>query len=90
MMVTDIVKVKIIRVKVIKISHEDIAGTHPYLCVDLDLLSNLMGQTQLQTLIQILIEIGCAFFVLSRVYIHKIWKLKKVLEAWSTAITDDK
>ena len=88
--VTDIVKLKIIRVKVIKISYEDIAGTHPYLCVDS--LSNSMCQTQsrLQTLIQILIETGCASFVLSRVYIRKIWKLEKVLKAWSTAITDDK
>ena len=36
--VTNIVKVKIIRVKVTKISHhsEDIAHTHPYLCVELD------------------------------------------------------
>ena len=40
---------------------------------------NLMGQTwsQLWTLIQILIEVGCTSFVLSRVYICKIWKYWK-------------
>ena len=80
-----IIKVKIIRIKVTKISREDIAaGTHPYLCVELDEPDMVVDiNTNLD-------EIGCASFVLSRVYICKIRKLEKVPEAWGTAITDYK